>query len=247
MRSRGAAVGLLMLAIVAAMSAQPSVNRERAKPSYARGWGFMKVEAYADAAKAFRDAIDKDVEYEDAYYGLGLASMRLKSYGDALTAYVKCRDLYQAQAGKRFTNRQDAQRYRQDRLTELDEIIRQFQQTATNASAVERLRQLTEQRRQLQEYLTRGGNLTIEQSVPAFVYLALGSAYFRTEQWSDAEREYKAAISVDPKSGEAFNNLAVVYLQTARYKDAEQAVKSAEKAGFKVHPQLKQDIKAKLG
>ncbi len=74
----------------------------------------------------------------------------------------------------------------------------------------------------------------------------LGTAYFRTEQWADAEREYKAAIAVDPKSGGALNNLAVLYLQTGRYKEADESVRLAEKAGFKVHPQLKQDIKAKL-
>ena len=76
--------------------------------------------------------------------------------------------------------------------------------------------------------------------------MALGSAYFRTEQFPDAEREYRAAIAVEPKSGEAFNNLAALYLQTSRYKEADEAVKSAEKAGFRVHPQLKQDIKDKL-
>ena len=88
--------------------------------------------------------------------------------------------------------------------------------------------------------------MTVENSVPAFVYLALGSAYFRTEQFPDAEREYRAAIAVEPKSGEAFNNLAALYLQTGRYKEADEAVKSAERAGFRVHPQLKQDIKDKL-
>lgn len=247
MVSRKSIVWLLLLVAVCSVSAQRSVNRERARPYYTKGLDFMKAEAWADAAKAFQEAIDKDSDYEDAYYGLGLADMRLRNYQGALAAYNKCRDLYQAQSGKRFTDRQEAQRYRQDRLTELDEVIRQYQQTATTAAAVERLRQLSEQRRQLQEYLTRGGNITIEQSVPAFVHVALGSAYFRTEQWPDAERAYKAAIAADPKSGEAYNNLAVVYLQTGRYKEADDAVKSAEKAGFKVHPQLKLDIKAKLG
>jgi tetratricopeptide (TPR) repeat protein len=246
MHRRGALVCLLMLTVVCVLSAQPSINRERARPFYQKGWEFMRIEAWPDAAKAFQEAIVRDVEYEDAYYGLGLASMRMKKYGDALTSYVKCRDLYQAQAGKRFTNRQEALRYRQDRLTELDEVIRQFQQTATTAATQERLRQLTEQRRQLQEYLTRGGNISIDQAVPGFVYLALGSAYFRTEQFADAEREYKAAIAADAKAGEAYNNLAVVFLQTGRFKEADDAVRAAEKAGFKAHPQLKLDIKARL-
>ena len=102
-------------------------------------------------------------------------------------------------AGKQFTNRQDAQRYRQDRLTEIDEIIRQYQtgpQTAADARTA--CGSSSEQRRQIQDYISRGDNMTIENSVPAFVYVALGSAYFRTEQWPDAEREYKAAIAADP-------------------------------------------------
>ena len=117
---------------------------------------------------------------------------------------------------------------------------------ALAAATQDRLRQLQQQRREIEDYIARGSNMTVANSVPAFVYLALGSAYFRTEQFPDAEREYRAAIAVEPKSGEAFNNLAALYLQTGRYKEADEAVKSAERAGFRVHPQLKQDIKDKL-
>ena len=45
--------------------------------------------------------------------------------------------------------------------------------------------------------------------------------------------------------GEAWNNLAVVYLMTSRHVDAENAVKAAEKAGYNVSPNLKDDIKRK--
>jgi Tfp pilus assembly protein PilF len=79
--------------------------------------------------------------------------------------------------------------------------------------------------------------------VPAWISLALGSAYFRAGKLADAEQEYKAAIAADPGTGEAHSNLAVVYLETGRYDEAEKAVKAAEKAGFRVNPQLKQDIK----
>jgi len=239
-------VALLTLA-GSPLTAQPQQTRDRAKPFYQQGWDFMKVEAWEDAAKAFQSAIDKDPEFEDAYYGLGLADMRMRKFAEALTAYSKCRDLYQAGAGRRFSNRQEAQRYRQDRLTEIDEVIRQFSQTASSPQALQRLRQLQEQRRQLQEYFQRAGTMSIDQGVPAFVYLALGSAHFRMEHFAEAEREYKAAVAADAKSGEALNNLAVVYLQTGRYKEADDSVKAAEKTGYKVNPQLKQDIKAKLG
>lgn len=240
-----AVVGLLVACLP--LHAQVPPERERARPLARAGWDSMRTESWAEAAKAFQQAIDIDREFEDAYYGLGLANMRLKKYGEAIQAYVKCRDLYQALAGKQFSTRQDAQRYRQDRMTEIDEVIRQLNTGPQTQATQERLRQLQEQKRQIQEYAQRSAGLTVGQSVPAFVYVALGSAYFRTQQWAEAEREYKAAIAVDPKSGEALNNLAVVYLQTGRAKEADDAVRAAEKAGFKVHPQLKADIKAKVG
>jgi tetratricopeptide (TPR) repeat protein len=241
----------LALAAVATLAcgsawAQISSDRERARPHVRTAWTFMRAEAWPEAAKSFQQAIDIDERFEDAYYGLGLAKMRMKTYAEAIAAYLKCRDIYREYAGRQFTSQQDAQRHRHDRLVEIDEMIRQFQTGPQTMTSQDRLRQLQEQRRQIQEYISRGANMTIENSVPAFVYLALGSAYFRTGQFPDAEREYRAAITVEPKSGEAFNNLAALYLQTSRYKEADEAVKSAERAGFRVHPQLKQDIKDKL-
>jgi tetratricopeptide (TPR) repeat protein len=160
---------------------------------------------------------------------------------------VKCRDLYRAQAGKQFTNKQEAQRYRRDRITEIDESIRQLQSGPQSMTNQDRLRQLQEQRRQIQESIQRGNDISVSNMVPAFVYVGLGSAFFRLEQWSDAEREYRAAIAADPKTGEAYNNLAVVYLMTGRYTEADRAVQDAEKAGYKVAPGLKEDIKKKKG
>ena len=82
--------------------------------------------------------------------------------------------------------------------------------------------------------------------VPAGFSMALGSAYFRLNQLTDAEREYKAAVEVDPAFGEAHNNLAVVYLVTGRSAEADAELKAAEKAGFRVNPRLKDDIAAAI-
>jgi len=150
------------------------------------------------------------------------------------------------QIGRQFTNQQEAQRIRHDRIIEIDEMIRQVQTGPQSIQTSEQLRQLQETRRQLQDAIQRGSsNLTIESTVPAWVSLALGSAYFRSEQFADAEREYKAAAATDSRAGEALNNLAVVYLQMGRYDEAEKAVKAAEKAGFRVNPMLKEDIAAR--
>jgi tetratricopeptide (TPR) repeat protein len=222
-------------------------TRERAMVPYRAGLEYLKAEDWDKAVAEFRSAVELDPGFEMAYYGLGRAHMGLKAYGEAIGALAKCRDLYAAHAGQRFTNTQEAQRYRKDQMLELDEIIRQYQSGPQSARTSETLRQLNERKRQLQETINRGTNLTIENSVPAYVSLSLGSAYFRIGRMTDAEREYKATIAADPKTGEAHSNLAVVYLETGRYDDAEKAVKAAEKTGLKVHPGLKEDIRKRKG
>jgi Flp pilus assembly protein TadD len=88
--------------------------------------------------------------------------------------------------------------------------------------------------------------VTGAEPTPAWVSLALGSAYFRTNSLPDAEREYKNAITVNPNLGEAHNNLGVVYLMTNRASEASAELTAAEKAGFKVNPQLKEDVRAAM-
>ena len=236
------AVGIVLLATCVFVSAQRSVERERARPDYLAGWDFMRMEAWQDAANAFQKAIDIDPQFEDAYYSLGRAQMQLKRFAQAVVSYTKCRDLYEAQGGRLYANRQDLQRFRQDRITEIDELIRQLQQGPQTVTVQDRLRQLQEQRRQTAEYLSRGNSVTVQQTVPAFVSLALGSGYFRMGNLAAAEKAYRAAVEADGKSGEALSNLAVVYLETGRLEEAEKSVKAAEKTGFRVNAALKDEI-----
>jgi len=99
----------------------------------------------------------------------------------------------------------------------------------------------------LQQARDRTDNLQIEVAVPFFVPMALGAAYFRSGQVADAEREYKTAIEANPGSGETHSNLAVLYLTTDRLDQAVREIKAAEDTGFKVNPNLKDDILKRRG
>ena len=247
MRTRTATVTAIALAVFSCTAAaQPmSGDRARALMQYRVGVDHLKAEAWDRAVSAFKSSLELDPHFEMGYYGLGRAYLGLRQFPDAAAALAKCRDMYAAQGGQRFTNAHEAQRYRKDQMMELDEIIRQYSTGPQTMRTADTVRQLNERKRQLQESISRGNNLAIENTVPAYVSLSLGSAYFRSGQLADAEREYKAAVAADPKSGEAWSNLAVVYLETGRPGDAENAVKAAERAGFKVHPGLKEDISRK--
>lgn len=236
------AVAVLTVGSPVLTAAQAPSDRHRARIHNRIGWEHMRAEQWSEAAKSFEQAIDLVPDFEHAYYGLGRANLAMKRYLAAIGALERCRDLYQAQAGRQFTNAQEAQHYRNDRIIEIDEQIRLVQTGPQDRRTQDTLRQLQNARRNMQENIQRGQNIRIEMTVPPWVSLSLGSAYFRAGRLADAEREYKATIAADSKSGEAHNNLAVVFLETGRVAEAEAAIRMAKKAGFRVHPQLESDI-----
>ena len=245
MLRRTACLSLAVILVGAAADAQVPTpgDRRLAMASYRQGCELMRAEAFDEAGRAFQTAIDLDGTFEMAHYMLGRVRMVQKRFVDASAAFARSRSLFQAAAGRQFATAQDAQRYRRDQMIEIDELIRQLQTGPQTMQVADQLRQLSDRRRALQENLDRGTNMTLQSSaVPAFVSLSLGSAYFRMGNLAEAEKAYKETVAADPKSGEAHNNLAVVYLETGRLDDADKSVRAAEKAGFKVHPDLKDEI-----
>ena len=87
------------------------------------------------------------------------------------------------------------------------------------------------------------GALPSTRWVPPGVTLALGTAYFQAGALEDAEKEFQAVLRQDPASGDAENNLAVLYLALGRLDEAEAAAARAEKAGVKVSPRLRDEIR----
>ena len=166
-----------------------------------------------------------------------LLFMNLKRPASALQAYKGCVGAMETLHQLEQSNKFDVDKQRQETIRELRT---ELSSTSVTAKMDPLKRTVLEQRiHELeQERTTIGGPFR----PPAFVLLAIGSAHFRNGDRDSAEEQWRAAVETDPKLGEAHNNLAVVYLQKGQKGDAQNAVKLAEKAGFKVNPQLKADI-----
>ncbi len=221
-------------------------NVERARTHYFRAWENMRAEAFDVAAQEFGAAIELYPKYALAHYGLGRAYMSLRRYNDAIRALSACSTIYSEQTSRVFTNQLDANRQRQDRLMELQDLRTQYSKGPQNAGTADTMRQIDNAIRMTGNAFDRGQNVPIETPVPSFVSLSLGSAYFRSEQFDEAEHQYRAAINADAKAGEAHNNLAVILMMKAQYADALAELKAAEKAGFRVNPELKDQIKSRI-
>jgi tetratricopeptide (TPR) repeat protein len=223
--------------------------RELARAPYESGIDEMRREAYEAAVKSFRTAVEIDPLFEMAHYMLGRAHLAPRNYTSAVYALERSQTLFVAQGTEQFTDKQERQHVLRQRVGEIDQLITDLRAAAALPANAQKAFSLNEQARQYEERkrqindLIRYQDTNLERVVPGFVSLSLGSAYFRAGRTSDAERAYLAAIAADPKIGEAHNNLAVIYMETGRLDDAERALSAAEKAGLRVNPALKDEIK----
>jgi tetratricopeptide (TPR) repeat protein len=252
---RLSSIALLLLlngAVAAAAQTLPPETvsrtaRERAQAPYKKGLDFMRREDYPAALKEFQAAVDIDEAFEMAHYMIGRADLALRSYAAAVQALSKARALYLTQGTTQFASDQERQRYRRERINSLEVTIDGLKSYTPQTQPIrEEIRRLEEQKRQVED-MDRARGISQAPSVPSFVSLSLGSAYFRSGRLAEAEKAYLDAVAADPRSGETLSNLAALYLQTGRYTDAENAVKAAEKTGFRVHPELKSEISRKKG
>jgi tetratricopeptide (TPR) repeat protein len=214
-------------------------DRREALQHYRSGQEYMASEQFEKAADSYKKAIDKDKLLTLAHYGLGQAYMALKRFTSAAQAFTECREMFRTLHSLQERDRVAVERQRDDEIRELKDSVRRIRSGQIKLSplladqAENRIRELERQRTSVSGMF----------QPPSEVSLALGSAYFRGGSLENAEREWKLAVDVNPKLGEAHNNLAALYAMTGRRKEAEASIRAAEKAGYRVNPRLKEDIK----
>jgi tetratricopeptide (TPR) repeat protein len=176
------------------------------------------------------------------HYGLGQVYMATKRFPDAVRAYLACRAAFVSNTARRLTNDVEAQRALDDEIRSLEDektLLLSGRATAMmSGGPIDLDRRISDLKAR------RFRDSKALPDTPAWISIALGSAHFRAGSMADAEQQYLEALKADPKLGEAHNNLAVVYMLSGRYPQAESEIKAAEKSGFRVNPQLKEDLKA---
>lgn len=229
----------VLAALPAAAQFASEQNRREAVRHYRRGQELVAAERYPQAITEFQQAIAQDRLLTLAHHALGDTYMLLKQYASAIVAFSNTRAAFLTLHGLRERDRVAVERQREEELRELRDTIRRMQQNNSNRQFDLRITRLEQRIEDLLRQRTSNSEGFVS---PPELSLALGSAYFRHGQLENAEREWKAAVAVNEELGEAHNNLAALYAMTGRKNDAEQAVAAAERARFRVNPQLKADI-----
>jgi tetratricopeptide (TPR) repeat protein len=222
------------------------VDRQTALSHLRAGQEALAGERFDDAEREFGEAIRLDPRLELAHYGLGQVFMATRRYEHAVGTFVNCRDVFRGNVSEDQSARLTFERRLDDQIQSKRDELLALQTGRVRSSSPMGIDRVRSELTQLERLRGRSRE-SVGAMTPPFILTALGSAYFRTGAFADAEREWRAALAVDPAIGEVHNNLAVIYLLTGRYDQADEAIRRAEKAGFKVNPQLKDDLKKRRG
>jgi Tfp pilus assembly protein PilF len=238
-----ASIAVLVLSLGPA-HAVAQTAQERAIRHMRAGQEALQAERWEIAEREFKAAIELDPLLELAHYGLGQTYMATKRYVEAVRAYVATRDAFHRAATEQMADSLEAEQRIDEQIRALRDQMRFLQSGKVKSPFLqESMTRIGEQIRQLEA--SRGRRRDGAAPItPPYISVALGSAYFRTNAFTDAEREWRAALQVDPKIGEAHNNLAVVLMLTGRFDEADREVELAEKSGHKVSDRFKDDLKA---
>lgn len=219
-----------------------SADRRDAMRHYRAGQELLAGEQFEKAAEQFQRAIKLDRLLTDAHYGLGHSYMGLGRYVSAIRAFDRCIDAARELHRLRQRDRVNTDKLIDDQIRELKDSVRRVASGQIRVAQPQIKQMQLEQR--IQELERSRSSLSVNFEAPATVLLSLGSAHFRNGDRDAAERFWTHAVEVNNRLGEAWNNLAVIHLRAGRKKEAEDAVRKAERAGFRVNPRLKDDIRA---
>jgi tetratricopeptide (TPR) repeat protein len=235
---------VVALSVAAAHGRQSDRDRELARKHLRAGQEAFEIERWEQAERDFTAALKLDPTLDLAHYGLGQVYMATKRYPRAVQAFTYSRDVFGRNVAADLSNRLADEQRLDDRIRELKDVRRNLESGRIRSqNTAASVHQYSQQISQLEALRHRNPGASVP--TPPYILTALGSAYFRSGAFADAEREWRAGLAVDPTIGELHNNVAVVCMLTERYDEAAREIALAEKLGFRVSPGLKEDLAAR--
>lgn len=86
-----------------------------------------------------------------------------------------------------------------------------------------------------------------EEEMPADYFYLNGNIFFKLRKFEEAYSQYQEAIRINPKFGDAYNNLANLYYMSKQYQKALECLNQAETSGAEVNQALKKAVLEALG
>jgi tetratricopeptide (TPR) repeat protein len=226
---------------------------KRANPFYLSGAELFAKGKLDMAVKKLLDCLEAMPEHADASYLLAQIHLKRRELSRALDAITTAEKNYAANARfQNFSHQDYLDRLRQQREgleTQRTQIERKIQAMAGSSNPEKgRLEQeiqlFVQSIREIDRRLNSPVAATIE--IPADFFYIHGNILFQSGSPVGAAAQYREAIRLDPRHGNAYNNLALASFSLGKYREALDYLLQAEAAGVKVNPDFKKAIETKI-
>jgi len=214
--------------------AQESKRSPEAGNAYNNGNNFAKQRKYADAIKAYKEAIKHDSNFPEAQANLGICYKKTGEYNLAKNAYKKAIEL-----NPKFENVYVALgNLYKDQLKEYEAAINTYNAVITsindkNYKAYYGLGDVYHKKKNYKKGIENLKKAVEIRPKLAKAHEKLGDCQFEERLFNDAEKSFSNAVKNykdRTDKGESNYKLGNVYLQMRKYKDAESAFLKAAKS-----------------
>jgi tetratricopeptide (TPR) repeat protein len=213
-----------------------------ARSHYEKGMKLLARDDLEGGEAQLLEAVGVFPQLVEGYLALGNLSMQRGDFTQGLDRYTKAKNaLLELQAIK---HQQEAERQRRiqesidllkERMDEMSRSQRPQDQGKVQQDMV-KMERLEQERTNSQP--------SMETPLTPEVHFLVGTALMKLERFDAAAEEFRQALSLRPKFGEAHNNLAVVLYYRREYAECWEHLRAAEGAGIRVDPGFLDELSA---
>ena len=190
-------------------------------------WGdaLLGMKLYEDAAQKYREAIQVDPEYADAYHRLGRALAAQERFDEAIEPYRRASELWAGSADRKFAlynwgNALLGKKLYEDAAQKYREAIQVDPEYAVAYHRLGRALAAQERFDEAIEPYRRASELWAGSADRKFALDNWGDALLGKKLYEDAAQKYREAIQVDPEYAVAYNDLGGALAAQERFDEA---------------------------
>ncbi len=184
-----------------------------------KGNEMVKRQNYPEAMEYYQEAIELDSCYPDAWNNIGILQYRQGKLLEAMSSYnqaLTCKSTYTDALYNRAMVFYELKNY-SNALNDIDQVQRVY----PDSSTIHFMRGLIQVG--LQEYahsIESFQKASANDSLNAEVLVNLGSAYYFFDDFANADRYLKKALTLNPEEIFAYNTLSLIEIEKGEYQQA---------------------------
>ena len=223
--------------------------------NYEKGKMYFVRQDYKKAKTEFEKILGKLPEHADAHFFLSQVLYREGDLNGALNHVEKARANYEYSARMKIKMAQVSRQKLEEKKQAFEDNIAELENEIANLPQASEVGEEGEDRKKriqtrIDEIKKQIANIDTqlnlplprEEEIPAEYCYLNGNIYFKMKKFQEAHDQYQETITLDPKHGDAHNNLASLYFQVKQYQKAMDYLNQAEENGAKVNPEFKKAV-----